>query len=172
MSAGCLFTDGGHVLAGIQKGGLNGFGGKAEEGEPIYITAWRETLEELFGICTELLLREVTRIPYSVLLKDPYYTCYVYTFTDLERVISTLRNHHSVSPFYRRFPRTIAELIFSRKSTGEVQALALLPMHTDLHVAPEFQSDITVIKQGVEWTPSEYCSRPGCVHLRAACLRK
>jgi hypothetical protein len=75
MSAGCLFTDGAHVLAGMQKGQLNGFGGKRENREPIYITAWRETLEELFGICSDILLYEVTRIPFSFLLKDPFYTC-------------------------------------------------------------------------------------------------
>jgi hypothetical protein len=33
MNAGCLFTNGTHVLAGYQKSSINGIGGKAEEGE-------------------------------------------------------------------------------------------------------------------------------------------
>jgi len=148
MSAGCLFTDGVHVLAGLQKGGLNGFGGKAEEGEPVYVTAWRETLEELFGFCTDTLLYEViTFIRYSAILVDPSYTCYVYTFADLEKVISIIRKYHIVSPFYRRFPRNITELLFLRHAPySEVRTLALLPLHSDIHVAPEFQSDINALK--------------------------
>jgi hypothetical protein len=174
MSAGCLFTDGVHVLAGLQKGGLNGFGGKAEYGEPVYITAWRETLEELFGFCTDTLLYEIiTFISYTNVIVDPYYTCYVYTFTDLEKVLSIIRKYHMPSPFYRRFPRTLFELIFLRRAANtEVQTLALLPMYDDLHVAPEFQSDITLIKRGVVSTPSGYCNQQGCVHPRAACQQK
>jgi hypothetical protein len=148
MSAGCLFTDGEHVLAGLQRGQLNGFGGKGEEGEPVYVTAWRETLEELFGFCTDTLLYEViTFIRYSAVLEDPSYTCYVYTFMDLEKVLSIIRKYHMPSPFYRRFPRNISELIFLRTAVySEVGALALLPLHSDLHVAPEFQSDILALK--------------------------
>jgi len=148
MSAGCLFTDGEHVLAGLQKGRLNGFGGKSEEGEPVYITAWRETLEELFGFCSDTLLYEiVTFIRYTTVMEDPHYTCYVYTFTDLEKVLSIIRKYHMPSPFYRRFPRNVSELIFLRRATCcEVQALALLPLHSDVRVAPEFQSDICALQ--------------------------
>ena len=148
MSAGCLFTDGGHVLAGLQRGGLNGFGGKAEHGEPIFITAWRETLEELFGFRSDTLLYEIiTFARYATVIVDPTYTCYVYSFADLEKVLSIIRKYHMPSPFYRRFPRNVSELIFLRRAANcEVRALALLPLHSDLHVAPEFQSDIIILK--------------------------
>ena len=126
MSAGCLFTDGTHVISRLEDR-LTGLGGKAKFGEPVYMTAWRETLEELFNFDFDLdnIIYEIIKYTaYTVLMELQDYTCYVYTFKDLETILSMIRKHHVVSPYYRRFPRNIWELVSTRRGRFP---LALLP---------------------------------------------
>jgi hypothetical protein len=148
--SGCLFTNHRHVLAGLQNTGLSGFGGKMQCTELAIETAWRETMEELFGFHHNFIkdrLYELCSIRPLRVLVDPDYVCFVYTFKDLEKTLSILKKYHPISPFYRYFPMTVSDLILNRRELpggpeGEVGALAILPVSTH-SVAPEFLHDLT-----------------------------
>ena len=96
MNAGCLFTNGIHVLAGYQPNkqfpSINGIGGKPEEGEETLVTALREFLEEIFGIydCVKCVysLRDVA--PRRILEQKRYIT-YIYDFNDLLKIRNKLK---------------------------------------------------------------------------------
>ena len=137
-SAGCLFTDEMCVLAGYQtrkqKPFLSGLGGKRRGEETYFVTALRETLEELFEIKTvplewiEDILQEV---PFPKELHNGDYIFLLYTFDDLERMLQRLSRKNIQSPLYTIFPTTKTQLLFERKKTNppaEISHLALLPL--------------------------------------------
>lgn len=148
--SGCLFTNHSHVLAGMQRSGLSGLGGKMRFTEIAIETAWRETLEELFGFHSNFIkdrMYEVCSIrPFRVIV-DTKYVCFVYTFKDLEKALSILKKYHPISPFYRYFPTTVSDLVLNRRDFlgqgSEVGALALLPASTELSLDPVFLDDLT-----------------------------
>ena len=147
MNAGCLFTNGTHVLAGYQKSSINGIGGKGEEGEEPQATALREMLEEIFGVSFDI---EKIRIkPNKIIMKHDY-SIFVYSFEDLEAMCGVLRLCGVESPMYSEIPSTIWDLIVKRRPVeSEVKALCLLPVvdqprHIPL-VEPYFTSDIRAL---------------------------
>jgi hypothetical protein len=137
VNAGCLFTDSRHVLAGFQpnkhKQIISGFGGKAEQNETIFETAWRETLEELFELPQEQILLLIQEIPNHIQHTKSYtngnYTVFVYSFEHLLTLLELCEKKHIVSPIYDTFPTELFELILYRKPkpTSEVQQITLLP---------------------------------------------
>jgi hypothetical protein len=145
--AGCLFTNGTHVLAGYQ-GTINGIGGKADEGEEPQATALRETLEEIFGIY-EFDIEKVRLPPQKIIVKKSY-TIFVYDFDDLESMCSVLKGSGVKSPMYSEIPTTVWDLIVKRLPVeSEVTALCLLPVvdhprHMPF-VEPYFVSDIRAL---------------------------
>jgi hypothetical protein len=145
--AGCLFTNGTHVLSGLQRSGLSGFGGKKRFTETHLETAWRETMEELFGFHDQFIksrLNELCAIRPTYVKFSDQYVCYIYTFKDLEKALSILKKYHPISSYYRYFPMTIMDLILNRRNfpNSEVGTFALLPISPGLIVAPEFQHDL------------------------------
>lgn len=146
MNAGCLFTNGTHVLAGYQKGCISGIGGKAEEGEEPQATALRETLEEIFGI-HGFDIEKIRLTPQKIIVKNSY-TIFVYSFEDLENMCGVLQD--IVSPFYTKIPTIVWDLITRRLPVdSEVRALCLLPVidhprHMPF-VEPYFVSDIRAL---------------------------
>lgn len=144
--AGCLFTNGTHVLAGYQ-GTINGIGGKAEEGEEPQATALREMLEEIFGIVFDI---EKVRLPPQKIIVKKSYNIFVYSFDDLEAMCSMLKGAGVVSPMYSEIPTTVWELIVKRLPVeSEVRALCILPVvnhprHMPF-VEPYFISDIRAL---------------------------
>ena len=144
--AGCLFTNGTHVLAGYQ-GTISGIGGKAEEGEEPQTTALREMLEEIFGITFDI--EKVRLAPQKIIVKNAY-TIFVYSFDDLEEMCSIIKETGVVSPFYTKIPTTVWELVLKRlPNDSEVRALCLLPVvdhprHMPF-VEPYFVSDIRAL---------------------------
>ena len=147
MNAGCLFTNGTHVLAGYQKSSISGIGGKAEEGEEPQATALREMLEEIFGISFDIEKIRIT--PKKIIMKHDY-SIFVYSFEDLEAMCGVLRLCGVESPMYSEIPSTIWDLIVKRRPVeSEVKALCLLPVvdqprHIPL-VEPYFTSDIRAL---------------------------
>jgi hypothetical protein len=145
--AGCLFTNGTHVLAGYQ-GTINGIGGKAQEGEEPQATALRETLEEIFGIY-EFDIEKVRLPPQKIIVKKSY-TIFVYDFDDLESMCSILKWSGVKSLMYSEIPTTVWDLIVKRLPIeSEVTALCLLPVvdhprHMPF-VEPYFVSDIRAL---------------------------
>lgn len=134
----------------MQKTGLSGFGGKMRFAEIAIETAWRETLEELFGFHSNFIkdrLVELCSIRPLRIMNSGDYVCFVYTFKDLEKALSILKKYHPISPFYRYFPTTVLDLILNRREfpggpESEVGALALLPVSTQ-NIAPEFLGDLS-----------------------------
>jgi hypothetical protein len=145
--AGCMFTNGIHVLGGWQNQ-ISGLGGKPIRSDQTTLdTAWRETLEELFELPAYLVdfhkeaIIAFTKPKLTVHNKD--YTCFVYSFADLEKVMAMLGKYHTLSPLYKKFPRTIGELVLTRRICAtEVKQLCLLPFVTNMSLAPEYIDDV------------------------------
>ena len=143
--AGCMFTDGVRVLAGYQNktGKISGFGGKSNEGETAIQTALRETVEELFGV--EVVTVElIAKLPVSDHRIDyPQYTCFIYSFTDLETFLRRSKRVLGSSSLYEEFPETLGDLLFRRISGDdcEVSELYLLPAR-NTPIAGSFKRDL------------------------------
>lgn len=157
MAAGCLFTDGKHVLAGFQeKNGklvISGFGGKIEETDECSIdAAIRETLEELFHIqnVSKDLIRHlmIHYIPRNY-FKNGDYQVYVYDFMDLSDFIHISIGFRIESPLYDVSPKCLEDLILRRKiiEGAEIKQLVLLPVSSNLEICPYFQSDLIILSK-------------------------
>jgi hypothetical protein len=136
-AAGIIFRSQTHVLAGYQpnkkKPSITGLGGCREKGENYYETAWRETIEELFGIHgmpPSLLALLRKKLPASKVTYTGDYIIIVYTFEDLETLLALIRKINLPQTVYMKYPRTIHELIHTRQPLPrhEVQGLALIPI--------------------------------------------
>jgi hypothetical protein len=157
-AAGLLFTNGTTALGGYQPYKqipcISGLGGKREACDQYPPdTAFREALEELFGLETvpSVLLNLLTIIfsfPDHVLCSMNYIQ-YVYSFEDLLSLLHICNDHGLVSPLYDVFPVTLDALVLKRKvrRDTELSHLALVPV---LLVAPVldpfFQSDLEKIR--------------------------
>jgi hypothetical protein len=154
MAAGCLFTDGKHVLAGLQqKNGnlvLSGFGGKIEPTDECTIdAAIRETLEELFHI--EVPPEIVRYIMVHNLPQNQFqngdYRVHVYSFWDLVDFLHICQGFGVVSPLYDSIPTDILSLIQKRKilPEAEIKELSLLPMYAFDEICEFFKSDLRLL---------------------------
>ena len=155
-AAGCIFVDGGTVLAGVQKQRLvvqgralpvlSGFGGTRESSDFDWIhTAIRETVEELFEVkVVPLALVQQLRLalPFKHVTETNGYVMIQYTFDDL---ITLLRLCGSLrSPLYKSQPKTLLDLITKRdwlKVDCEIGALSLLPLVDGLTIDRLFEED-------------------------------
>jgi len=156
-AAGTVFTDNRHMLAGYQpykrKPFISGIGGKKEEGETYMQTALRETLDELFEVeaASELILKIKKEIRPKKVVKNGSYVFVVYDFKDLEKLLGILRYHRIKSKLYDTFPKTLMELIMTRKNTesSEISGLALLPLvehnSSNPFVDPHLISDMPLL---------------------------
>lgn len=154
MAAGCLFTDGNLVVAGLQKKNneliLSGLGGHQEKDEFILDCAIREVYEELFhakDIPYDLIDETVRRYIPKHFLKNGDYMIYVYSLWDLEDFCKLAYHYGIQSELYEYMPSTISDLIFLRKQNkdAEVSRLCLLPVES-FRIAPEFLQDIQLFQ--------------------------
>ena len=139
MGAGCVFTDGKHVLAGYQpnkkKPGITGIGGH-REGEETYLqTAYRETIEEIYNVTnTQIPIGLIDKLiqqmkPQKIKMKKGY-VIVTFTFTDLEMFLKLCRKSGLRSPLYAEMPRVLIEVIQGRgyDLKAEISTFALLPV--------------------------------------------
>ena len=149
-SAGCLFTNNIHVLGAWQKKKqcISGIGGKREGSETYIRTALRELVEELFEVDTpETLLYTLETIvkPKKVFLTDSYVTV-MYSFQDLEMILTFAKIYCKQSLLYDIFPTTYMSLIIDRKNvSSEIGQLVLLPFEKELCIDSGFVKDINVV---------------------------
>ena len=135
--AGIVFKTETHVLMGYQpdKAMISGIGGKPFELEPLIHTAFRETIEELFGVKPTYWLitslAEIFKTAGSV--QNGGYTMFVLSFDDLLRFMGYVQISVQTSPYYAKFPESIHDLLLRRRTPpdAEVTHLALIPLVTD-----------------------------------------
>lgn len=143
QGAGILFLEGPVALAGIQKHRqvvkgaveprLSGFGGRREDQDIDWVhTAFRETIEELFGVdgvSVSLVQLLRAKVPYRASFKTGEYWVLQSTFEDLKTLL-LIASRHLQSPLYAKMPLTLEELITRRspQSISEIGALALVPV--------------------------------------------
>ena len=114
---------------------ISGIGGKPNDFEPIVHTAFRETIEELFGIKPTywiiVSLAEIFKNARSV--QNGGYTMFVLSFDDLIRFMKYVQVSVQTSPYYAKFPESIHDLLLCRRTPpdAEVTHLALIPLVTD-----------------------------------------
>lgn len=152
--AGCVFTDGKHVLCGYQpqkkSPGISGIGGMKEIGETYLETAFRETVEELFDIKTlpRDLLPELLHTLHPRKMKmSKGYIQVLFSFEDLTLFLKICKKKGVISPLYSKVPKTLGELIQQRQvsSSAEISHLCLLPVvkhEGDIFVNPCFLEDL------------------------------
>lgn len=159
--AGCLFFNDQFLLAGYQprkqRPVLSGLGGKKEEGEEIWTTALRETIEELFELSTvpAVWIEQIQcSVPHKGFLKNGEYVSVLYSFEDLQTILEILKMMGCKSEFYDEFPTNLLALLFHRKqleTLPEVSHLTFLPLV--LHaldtpfVSPQFLKDMRLLLQ-------------------------
>lgn len=118
-SAGCLFHDKISFLAGFQRKQQRwtSFGGKKYPHEKAFETAMRETIEELFEIriTQQTLAKLICRIPLSLPTQDGTYIYYKYNYKVIFEIIDVLKEDNYSSSLYESWPRTLIELIQTRK---------------------------------------------------------
>lgn len=134
MSAGVVFKSETHVLMGYQphKKMISGIGGKPLEGETLIRTAFRETVEELFGIQpTRWLLNGlVGYFQNATHRNNESYTMFLLSLQDLLNIMIIVGEFMGESPYYETFPRSLNELVLARcaPDTAEVTHLCLMPI--------------------------------------------
>jgi len=151
--AGCLFTDGKYVIAGLQPFkkpvSISGLGGKTTVGESIIETALRETLEELFEmhIQPSSIIDELKMIKPRAVYNVCGYTNHIYTFSDLLRFLETIYKNGYKSRLYAEFPLTIEDLVSKRLLIPEceISHLVLLPVVRGLAIDRLFVQDINAV---------------------------
>ena len=149
-SAGCLFVNGTHALAGYQPGKtvpcISGIGGKREDADSgVMETALREMLEEVLGIYdSPRFMGALAGVEYITMIRGRNYVNIVYSFLALEKILRLVQGAGGQSPYYKTFPLTLHDLIFSREAAGaEIVHFALLPLVADLPwVDPYFVKDL------------------------------
>ena len=136
-AAGVLFTNGRIALAGYHpyKMHLSGLGGKrnSEDAGP-FETAFREVLEELFGVhpVPSALMKELRDVFFfpDTILCDNHYMNYIYSFEALTHFLYICNRAGIRCPFYKTFPETVEALVLHRIPVEgvEITHLALVPV--------------------------------------------
>jgi hypothetical protein len=153
--AGMIFTDGSVVLCGWEprkrRPGLYGIGGKAEnlvDHRDYRRTAAREVLEELYGAVPSATLVDRVAATFcsdganATMVGD--YVMVRCSFADLHRLLRVVAAARPTlkSPLYpTRLPRSLEELLFTRRSSvaAEMAQLCLLPVTQQV---PRISSDL------------------------------
>jgi hypothetical protein len=137
IGAGCVFTNGKYILLGFQSRNhlMSGIGGKRKDGEDTVQTAFREVIEEIFGIrdvlpeCIEKCKNRI--IPVGAFSRDKYHV-YVLTFEHIFDIVNVLNETGcgKDSPYFEVLPSRIDELLFNRNAYAscEVPYLSLIPL--------------------------------------------
>lgn len=136
--AGMIFENGRVILCGYEPTkrypALYGIGGKREASDANYReTAAREVLEELFGFqkpSREILHRVLVVPPRGEEIVGGY-VMIRYGFDDLTAMMLTLRNLQS--PYYRRMPVTVSELVLKRDAPCTVDTPCIAGSNASSH---------------------------------------
>jgi hypothetical protein len=134
MSAGIVFKSETHVLMGYQpdKNSISGIGGKPMGHETPIETALRETVEEMFGLHPKKKLMDILLTVFTGRepVKNGSYTMFLCSMTDLDLFMMSVKDHSDGSPYYKKFPKTLDDLLFERRTPlgVEVSHLCMVPI--------------------------------------------
>ena len=144
-----MFKSETHVLMGYQpdKNMISGIGGKPIGNETSIETAFRETIEELFGLQPSKSLMEVlvNNFGFKSEVKNDSYTMFIYTIDELLHFLCVVKSYSESSPYYTNFPTSLDSLLFDRRTPlgVEVSHLCMVPIiHAPFHVD---QRDMKII---------------------------
>ncbi len=149
--AGLLFTNEKLFLSGYKayKGHITGIGGKQHQGESLFQTAIRETIEELFGIkdISAGIVRIFEKsVQYYKIIENGGFTHFLCSFDELNVFLGFVRVSFDSSPYYDRVPHNLEELLLKRKNAerAEITHLCLLPFVFESRIARHLISDINL----------------------------
>lgn len=135
--AGVVFKNETHVLMGykLHEGIITGIGGKPIGDEKPIRTAFREAVEEIFGVHPSVWMIDQLVNTYHdrTMFENKGYKMFILSFEDLLTFMDITAGWVSLSPFYHTFPKTLDDLILTRRAPKNVEivSLALLPITTD-----------------------------------------
>lgn len=157
FGAGVTFTDGVHILAAEQlfkNGALSGFGGKRNGSENYFHNAYREFLEEAFGVIDkgvqdriiEKIIRHVIARNIRFEDGDPCYVNIIHNFKDLEEMLLICKRIIRYTQYYAEFPLTVGDLVCKRIHTryAEIGDLFLIPVRAH-SIEMEFLMDMKYV---------------------------
>lgn len=106
---------------------FSGIGGKPEPGESILQTAFREAVEELYGInpSNDLLLDLTRAFSSNKLLERNRYYYVLLSFIDVVSLNAIVFMHHPTSPYYKTPPSSILDLVLNRYVTEDAEITEL-----------------------------------------------
>jgi len=114
------------------KHSISGIGGKPIGAETPIETAFRETIEELFGLQPSKNLIEVLvyNFGFKPEVKNGSYTMFIYTIDELLRFMYIVKSYSGPSPYYAKFPTSLESLLFDRRTPlgVEVTHLCMVPI--------------------------------------------
>ena len=129
LGCGLLVIEKGYALAGLtpKLGRYSGIGGKQLPGETLRQTAFRESLEELYGIvpCTSLVNSLVTGFITKPLIDRDGYYYILMTFSDVNSMCSIVKTYVGESPYYKTFPASVLDLVLNRYPSDEAEITEL-----------------------------------------------
>ena len=117
--AGCLFIQDAYVLTGYNPTHniWSGIGGKVEPNESPRYTAYRETIEELFGFSPSQKILDDCEAAFGMIpliIRENYGVIKI-SFDLYVHLSYILRAHKCTSPFYNNIPISFDEVISQRK---------------------------------------------------------
>ena len=154
LGAGVLFLNPfvRKALAGFHpKLGLwSGFGGKRQGNETIAQTAFREVVEEVFGI--EIQKKEIAEIVAAVKARFPVpargYYIYCLPVSSIFMIVSVLERNRYSSPYYENLPHSMSELLECRSPPPNAEITKIQVFDLDrldyikYYVTSEFYKDL------------------------------
>jgi hypothetical protein len=146
-AAGCLFLQHDFVLAAYNPKHKiwSGLGGKVENGEDPNRTAFRETIEELFGFTPiEKIIDEcVQTFQTKQRIIRNNYLCIVISFELYVHLAYILRAYECVSPYYTPIPLAFNDLINDRMypTNAEITNLSIENFKTSKIICEDLLED-------------------------------
>jgi len=127
--AGLLIIERGYALCGLttKSKKFSGIGGKQEPGETVRQTAFREAVEELYGLkpSTTLINSLVRRFITNTMVERDTYYYLVMSFTDVHEMNNMVHKYFALSPYYKTFPSSMIDLVMNRCPSEDAEVTEL-----------------------------------------------
>jgi len=129
VACGILVIERGYALCGLtpKSEKYSGIGGKQEPGETIEKTAFREAVEELFGVdpSESLIDALIERFSNNPIVERNNYFYILMDFIDAFDMNNLVYRMISISPYYKTFPSSILDLVLNRCPTEDAEITEL-----------------------------------------------